>query len=214
MARVEVFDPPMCCSSGVCGPEPDERLARFSADLDWLKRRGVEVRRYNLAQEPAAAAADAEVKRIIDETGGDGLPVIVADGRVVSQGRYPGRDELARWGGVDGQVSIDSGDSGDDGVGTPLSTPADRPQLFDERIAELVAIGAAIAANCEPCLEYHHRKAVELGIHPEDMIQAVDVALRVKETPARMLVRLAKRLLVPETAGAGGGCCGPGRSCG
>ena len=33
MAKIEVYDPAMCCSTGVCGPEPDEQLARFSADL-------------------------------------------------------------------------------------------------------------------------------------------------------------------------------------
>ncbi|TVQ76152.1 MAG: carboxymuconolactone decarboxylase family protein [Phycisphaeraceae bacterium] len=80
--------------------------------------------------------------------------------------------------------------------------------MFDERIAELVAIGAAIAANCKPCLKYHHRKATELGIADEDMIQAVNVALRVKEQPTKMMVQLAQCLLVPEAAEAGGGCCG------
>lgn len=208
MSSIEVFDPPMCCSSGVCGPAPDERLARFSADLDWLKRQGVEVRRYNLAQEPAACTAHAEVKRIIDETGGDGLPVIVVDGCVVSQGDYPARDQLARWTGVDGQVATEAGTSADPSI------PTQQRSMFNERIAELVAIGAAIAADCEPCLKYHHRKAVELGIHPEDMIRAVNVALQVKETPARMMVQLAQRLLAPEMTEVGGGCCGPGQSCG
>jgi arsenite methyltransferase len=50
MPTVEVFDPPMCCASGVCGADPAPQLARFAADLDWLRRQGVEVRRYNLAR--------------------------------------------------------------------------------------------------------------------------------------------------------------------
>ncbi len=198
MPRIEVFDPPMCCSTGVCGPEPEEHLTRFSADLDWLKHQGVEVRRYNLAQEPAAFTANSQVKQIVDVTGGDSLPVVVVDGRVVSQHEYPTRRRLAELAELDGHAATDN---------EPPAT-AEQPSIFDERIAELVAIGAAIGANCEPCLKYHHRKAEELGVADEDMIQAVNVALQVKEQPAKMMVRLAQRLLVPEAAEAGGGCCG------
>ena len=79
MTTLEVFDPPMCCSTGVCGPEPDDRLAQFSADLDWLKRRGIPVRRYNLSQEPAAFINQPEVARILLDSaaggrGGTGRP--------------------------------------------------------------------------------------------------------------------------------------------
>ncbi len=198
MTQIEVYDPPMCCSTGVCGPEPEDHLARFSADLAWLKHQGVEVRRYNLSQEPAAFTANPQVKQIVDATGGDGLPVVVVDGRVVSQEVYPTRQQLAELTGLDGPAANDD-----------EQRAADEPSpIFDERIAELVAIGAAIAANCEPCLKYHHRKATELGVADEDMIHAVNVALQVKEQPAKMMVRLAQRLLVPEAAEAGDGCCG------
>ena len=198
MTRIEVYDPPMCCSTGVCGPEPEEQHSRFSADLDWLKHQGVGVRRYNLAQEPAAFTANPQVKQVVDATGGDGLPVVVVDGRVVSQEEYPTRRQLAELVGLDGPAAEDD---------EPPAT-IEQPPIFDERIAELVAIGAAIAANCEPCLKYHHRKATELGVADDDMIQAVNVALQVKEQPAKMMVRLAQRLMVPDAAEAGGGCCG------
>lgn len=99
MPKIEVYDPPMCCSTGVCGPDPDEELTRFSADLDWLKRQGVEVQRYNLAQEPTAFTSQPDVARIVNETGGDDLPVVVFDGRVVSQGEYPSREQLAELAG-------------------------------------------------------------------------------------------------------------------
>ena len=52
--RLEVFDPAMCCSTGVCGPSPNPALAPFAADLDWVAAQGVGVRRYNLGQEPGA----------------------------------------------------------------------------------------------------------------------------------------------------------------
>ena len=57
MPTVRVFDPPMCCSTGVCGPSVDPELARFTADLDWLKKQGVQVERFNLSQQPGAFAS-------------------------------------------------------------------------------------------------------------------------------------------------------------
>jgi hypothetical protein len=100
MLKLEVFDPPMCCSTGVCGPQPDPRLAVFSADLDWLRRQGVAVRRYNLSQEPAAFAAHPGVARLLRQTDGECLPIVVADGQVVSQVVYPSRQELLGFAGL------------------------------------------------------------------------------------------------------------------
>ena len=97
MTRIEVFDPPLCCPTGVCGPQSDGELARIAADLEWLQRQNIDVRRYNLAHEPTAFVANEEVKRVLEETSGDGLPVVLLDGRVVRHGSYPSRDELASW---------------------------------------------------------------------------------------------------------------------
>ena len=102
-ATVEVFDPSMCCSTGVCGPSVDPMLPRFAADLDWLKEHGIQVTRHNLAQEPAAFAATAAVQAALTERGTDCLPLILIDGRIVSQGTYPTRAELASWTGLDGK---------------------------------------------------------------------------------------------------------------
>jgi len=62
MVDVTVFDLAMYCSTGVCGPSVDPKLVRFAADLSWLAYKGVNVERFNLAQQPAAFAADSEVK--------------------------------------------------------------------------------------------------------------------------------------------------------
>lgn len=100
MAKIEVYDPPMCCSTGVCGPEPDEQLARFSADLAWLKGQSVEVRRYNLSQEPQAFTSQPEVLKIVNQTNGKGLPIVVLDGQIVAQGAYPSRQKLMELAGL------------------------------------------------------------------------------------------------------------------
>ncbi len=69
------------------------------------------------------------------------------------------------------------------------------PSIFTEQVAELVAIGAAIAANCEPCFKYHYDQAAKLGISERDMRYAVDLAQKVKDTPARAVLKLAERYL-------------------
>ncbi len=97
---VRVFDPAMCCSSGVCGPSIDPQLARFAADLDWLKAAGVAVERFNLAQQPAAFVQHAAVKQALEALGDAALPVVVVDGAIKSTGTYPTREALARWAGV------------------------------------------------------------------------------------------------------------------
>ena len=95
MTTLEVFDPAMCCSTGVCGPQVEPHLARFEADLRWLGSQGAEVRRYNLGQEPGAFAETAVVRSILQSSGEQALPVILVDGRLKWTGHYPTRDELA-----------------------------------------------------------------------------------------------------------------------
>jgi hypothetical protein len=96
MYRVEVFDPAMCCSTGVCGPEVDPALVRFAADLEWLGQQGVAVSRHNLSQDPAAFVASDLVKRALEDNGVECLPVVLVDGRVLTMGAYPSRDQLAK----------------------------------------------------------------------------------------------------------------------
>lgn len=100
-AKIEVFDPPMCCSSGVCGPNINKALPKFAADLDWLKFKGVTVERYNLARDLRAFASNVTVKGMLAERGEECLPLVLAHGKVVSQGRYPTRAQLASYAGVD-----------------------------------------------------------------------------------------------------------------
>ena len=68
MPRVRVFDPALCCSSGVCGSEPDAALLRF--------------------------AADPLIRERLGTRGGGCLPIVLVDGEVLTEGRYPTRAEL------------------------------------------------------------------------------------------------------------------------
>lgn len=100
MARVEIFDPAMCCSTGVCGTDVDPTLSRFASDVAWLSSRGVEVDRATLSQEPAKFIATAAVRQALEVDGTSALPMVVVDGVVRAKGHYPSRTELASWAAV------------------------------------------------------------------------------------------------------------------
>ena len=101
MTRVEIFDPAMCCSTGVCGTDVDPALSRFAADVAWLSGRGVEVDRATLAQEPAKFIANDTVRRALETDGTSALPMVLVDGAVKAKGSYPTRHDLATWAGVE-----------------------------------------------------------------------------------------------------------------
>ena len=97
MKTIRVYDRPMCCSTGVCGPQVDPVLPRFAADLDSLKQAGHTVERFNLAQQPQAFIQNTEIHSLISTQGTDVLPVVIVDGHVVSRGIYPSREMLQMW---------------------------------------------------------------------------------------------------------------------
>lgn len=97
MKTIQVYDKPMCCSTGVCGPEVDPVLPQFAADLDWLKSQGHNIERFNLAQQPQAFIENKAIHKILSTEGTEALPVIVIDSEIVSRKVYPSRDTLTSW---------------------------------------------------------------------------------------------------------------------
>lgn len=95
MPKLEVFDPPMCCKSGICGEHPDFILVSFASDLEWLKEQGVEVVRHGISLEPNEFKNNQEVSRLMEEEGSSCLPIIMVDDKVVFKGDYVSRVNLA-----------------------------------------------------------------------------------------------------------------------
>jgi len=100
MKKIEVFDPALCCSSGICGTEVDEALATFSADVGWFKHQGGQLDRYNLSQQPMVFAENPVVSAFLRRSGEQGLPLILLDGEIALAGRYPARSDLVQWSGI------------------------------------------------------------------------------------------------------------------
>lgn len=106
MATIQVFDPALCCTTGVCGVDVDQQLVSFSADVQWATRKGAQIERFNLAQQPMAFAENAAVKGFLVRSGQEALPLTLVDGEVALAGRYPHRNELARWAGIQGVTTL------------------------------------------------------------------------------------------------------------
>jgi Arsenical resistance operon protein ArsD len=93
MKTIKVYDPPMCCSTGVCGTDIDPDLVNFLAMLSQLGTQGIKVERYNLSQQPMAFVQNPSVKALLDKDGTKALPLIFLDGEVHLKGRYPTPEE-------------------------------------------------------------------------------------------------------------------------
>jgi len=94
LKKIQVYDPPMCCPTGVCGPAVDPALVQFAADLKWLTDQGVVAERFNLTQNPGAFTKNELVRSTLMAADDPVLPLLVVDGKVVAKGGYPTRAEL------------------------------------------------------------------------------------------------------------------------
>lgn len=93
-AQVEVFDPPMCCSSGVCGPAVDNALLDVNGMLLALQDEGVTVRRYQMSSNLQAFLRNPEVLHLIQERQMAALPITLVNGKVLTVGAYPSLTEI------------------------------------------------------------------------------------------------------------------------
>ncbi|MGD6890851.1 arsenite efflux transporter metallochaperone ArsD [Bacillus mobilis] len=94
MKKIEIYDPAMCCSTGVCGPSVDPELIRVSVAVNNLKNKGFDITRYNLANEPDAFASNEIISKLLMEKGPDVLPVTLIDGEVMKEKGHLSNDEF------------------------------------------------------------------------------------------------------------------------
>ena len=97
MKHLQVYDPPLCCPTGVCGPQVDPALAGFAGFLQRVRQLGCTVERYNLAHQPIPFLENPAVNAVLETQGVDGLPLLLVDGEVVLRGRYPDEAQQAAW---------------------------------------------------------------------------------------------------------------------
>lgn len=94
--KIEIYDPAMCCSTGVCGPSVDPELVRIQEVLRQIQKQAsaVEVKRYGLSADPQAFVANSVVTDLLKTDGPQCLPLVFVDGELLTKGCYPGNDQL------------------------------------------------------------------------------------------------------------------------
>jgi len=99
--KVEIYDPAMCCSTGLCGPVIDPLLVKMNDALLALKKQGVEVERFNLAQQPKAFLENRKVADLLHKNGKKILPVTFVNGEVLLKAEYPSYEKLCEALGIE-----------------------------------------------------------------------------------------------------------------
>ena len=96
MTELTLYEEAMCCSTGVCGPDPDDELVEVSAALDQLAkaRDGLEITRANMQHDMDQFLETQPIYDLVEEHGPSVLPITVADDEIVAEGEYLGYDEL------------------------------------------------------------------------------------------------------------------------
>jgi hypothetical protein len=101
MARIAVYEPAGCCSTGVCDPSTSDAMAQFASAMEGLNKQGVDVERFELSSRPDAFASNKTVKAALESDGVECLPLIMVDGEIVSKGMYLDKDALGAKVGIE-----------------------------------------------------------------------------------------------------------------
>lgn len=99
MSKIEIFDPAMCCSTGVCGPSINKDLLRVATIVNKLNKNGVNITRHNLSSEAEVFIDNKKVNEYLMDKGADILPITLVDGEIVKVKEYPTNDEFFKWSG-------------------------------------------------------------------------------------------------------------------
>ncbi|MBW6509159.1 MAG: arsenite efflux transporter metallochaperone ArsD [Desulfuromonadales bacterium] len=92
--KIAIYDPAMCCSSGVCGPSVDPKLSKLQETLRKIEQAGVTVERYNLSSEPRAFVDNTQVSELLRTDGPSVLPLTFVDDKILAKGSYPTLDKF------------------------------------------------------------------------------------------------------------------------
>ncbi len=99
--KIKIYDPAMCCSTGVCGPNIDPVLLKMSESVLALKKQGVEVLRFNLSQQPKEFINNKSVSDLLQKKGTHVLPITIVNEKVFITGKYPDYEDLCKELGIE-----------------------------------------------------------------------------------------------------------------
>lgn len=96
--RIEFYEPPMCCSTGLCGPSVDEKLVKLNENIELIKSKypGIDVERYMITQQPLKFRENESVYKLIKDNGNKVLPIATINGEIIKTHGYPTLDEIEK----------------------------------------------------------------------------------------------------------------------
>lgn len=94
MKKMTIYEPAMCCSTGLCGVGVDTELLRISTVISTLTKNEINVDRFNLTNSPQEFITNKAVNTFIRANGLEKFPITVLDGEIKITGRYPSNDEF------------------------------------------------------------------------------------------------------------------------
>jgi arsenite-transporting ATPase len=100
MTAIRIYEPALCCDTGVCGVDVDQALVEVTATVRSLQDLGADIQRHNLATDPLAFTTDETVRAFMHVVGSTGLPITVVDGVTVATGVYPSKSQLLAFAGL------------------------------------------------------------------------------------------------------------------
>ena len=109
--KMYIYEPALCCETGVCGVNVDPELLRISTVANNLTKNGVALQRYNLNNSPQAFIDNAEINRLINSEGVDALPATVVDGKIVKTKAYPTNGEIVMWLNIPADYLVEKSDN-------------------------------------------------------------------------------------------------------
>lgn len=100
MKTIKIYDPALCCPTGLCGVNIDPELMRIAVVVETLKQKGIIVERFNLRDHPQVYVTTKVVNDCLMAEGADVFPIITVDGEIVIKKAYPSNKQIAEWLGI------------------------------------------------------------------------------------------------------------------
>lgn len=95
--EIKIYDPVLCCPTGVCGVNVDTELIRMALVVENLKKKGITIQRFNLRDQPQIYVDNKAINDCLTQESAEVLPITTLDDKIVLTKRYPSNQELAQW---------------------------------------------------------------------------------------------------------------------
>lgn len=98
--KIEIFDPPMCCPTGLCGPNIDPALLDVNEAILKLQKEydgQLTIERYLLSQQGPKFMQNKDIMELLKKNGVEILPITIANGKVVKEKAYPTYEEMKSY---------------------------------------------------------------------------------------------------------------------